>query len=69
MKLLFYSLNFLPKDIGGMEIQLYHLIKKLKKYHEISLVLPSRHNILIHGVQTYRIPTIFPHWGKKKDIN
>ncbi|MHA1272223.1 MAG: glycosyltransferase family 4 protein [Promethearchaeota archaeon] len=67
MKLLFYSLNFLPKDIGGMEIQLYHLIKKLKKYHEISLVLPSRHNILIHGVQTYRIPTIFPHWGQKKE--
>ncbi|MHA1843777.1 MAG: glycosyltransferase family 4 protein [Promethearchaeota archaeon] len=50
-----------------MEIQLYQLIKKLKKNHEILLVLPSRHKILIRGVQIYRIPTIFPKFTPQRE--
>lgn len=59
MKLLFYSLNFLPRDTGGMENHLFQIINYLKTKNQIILLLPSKHNILIEGVKIYRTPEIF----------
>ena len=56
MKILFYSYNFLPRDCGGMEKTLLSIINNLKKNHQISLIVPSRHNISIKNVKVYKIP-------------
>ena len=60
MRILIYSYNFLPKDRGGMEKFIFSLVQRLKKNHEISLLLPKRHNISIDGIKIYRISEIFP---------
>ncbi len=66
MKLLFYSLNFLPRDSGGMEKQLYQIIQGLKKEHDLTLILPSRHNVSLEGVKIYLIPEFFLKSNYKK---
>jgi len=64
MKILIYSYNFLPKNRGGMEKFIFSLVQRLKKNHEISLLLPKRHNISINGIKIYRICEIFPNYNR-----
>lgn len=56
MQILFYSYNFTPKDRGGMEKFFLSIIQKLKKQHQIVLLLPNWHNISLNGVKIYHIP-------------
>ena len=56
MNILFYSYNFLPRDSGGMEKILLSIINNLKKTHQISLIIPSKHNISINDVKVHKIP-------------
>ncbi len=58
MKILIYVHNFLPRDKGGMEKYILSLIQRLKKVHEVILVLPSVHNISIKGVKIYLLPEL-----------
>jgi glycosyltransferase involved in cell wall biosynthesis len=64
MKILIYSYNFLPKNRGGMEKFIFSLVQRLKKNHEISLLLPKRHNICISGIKIYHICEIFPKYNR-----
>ena len=64
MKILIYTYNFLPENRGGMEKFIFSLVQRLKKNHEISLVLPKRHNICISGVKIYHICEIFPKYNR-----
>ncbi len=64
MKILIYSYNFLPKNRGGMEKFIFSLVQRLKKNHEISLLLPKRHNICISGIKIYHICEIFPNYNR-----
>ncbi len=64
MKILIYCYNFLPKNRGGMEKFIFSLVQRLKKNHEISLLLPKRHNISISGIKIYRICEIFPNYNR-----
>ncbi len=63
MKILIYSYNFLPKNRGGMEKFIFSLVQRLKKNHEISLLLPKRHNICISGIKIYHICEMFPNYN------
>ena len=65
MKILIYSYNFLPKNRGGMEKFIFSLVQRLKKNHEISLLLPKRHNICISGIKIYHICEIFPKYNRE----
>lgn len=65
MKILIYSYNFLPKNRGGMEKFLLSLVQRLKKNHEICLLLPKHHNIYINGIKTYHIWELFPNWNRQ----
>jgi glycosyltransferase involved in cell wall biosynthesis len=42
-----------------MEKFIYSLVQRLKKNHEINLLLPKRHNICINGVKIYPIHEVF----------
>ncbi|KKN08968.1 hypothetical protein LCGC14_1051370 [marine sediment metagenome] len=64
MKILIYCYNFLPKNRGGMEKFIFSLVQRLKKNHEISLLLPKRHNICISGIKIYHICEIFPKYNR-----
>ena len=65
MKILIYSYNFLPKNRGGMEKFIFSLVQRLKKDHEISLLLHKRHNICISDIKTYYICEIFPNYNRE----
>ena len=65
MKILIYSYNFLPKNRGGMEKFIFSLVQRLKKEHEISLLLHKRHNICISDVKTYYVGEIFSNYNRE----
>ncbi|MFX0132198.1 MAG: glycosyltransferase family 4 protein [Candidatus Hodarchaeota archaeon] len=69
MKILFYSRTFFPKDIGGTENYLLSLIQRLKKKHELSLILPNRHNISIKDIKIYYFQEFDFNSNLEKDIN
>ena len=47
-----------------MEKFIFSLVQRLKKNHEISLLLPKRHNICISGIKIYHICEIFPKYNR-----
>ena len=65
MKILIYCYNFLPINRGGMEKFVYSLVQRLKKKHEVSLLLPKRHNISIKDIQIYHSCEIFPNINRE----
>ena len=69
MRILIYSYNFLPKNRGGMEKFIFSIVQRLKKKHEISLILPKRHNISIDGIKIYHTYEIFPKYNRESLSN
>ncbi|GAJ14653.1 unnamed protein product, partial [marine sediment metagenome] len=48
-----------------MEKFIFSLVQRLKKNHEISLLLPKRHNICISDIKTYYVCEIFPNYNRE----
>ncbi len=53
MNILFFSMNFLPQDRGGLEKNLYIILQYLKTRHKMVLLLPSHHHVTISNVKIY----------------
>ncbi len=48
-----------------MEKFIFSLVQRLKKEHEISLLLHKRHNICIRGIKTYNISEVFSNYNRE----